>query len=136
ALFLVFTIFMSWFTVSGRELLIGPIIQHTNRVPFDLSAVLTKYKFNWGEFSSLVKFIFYLSPVLLLAYQSRNKWSSSDKKKIILITGFFFPYLLGQFLSGSYWRHYNTVLIAYIGVLILLLIKPYTLTAKRLQLCF
>lgn len=116
--------FFAWFSMKGRALFIGPVARHLERVSFSFSQVLSLYTWDLAQLSSLLKFILEISPLLFLAFLSRKRFRKQDLLKFILILGFFFPYILGQILSGSFIRHYNSILIGAITTLAVAFVKP------------
>ena len=116
-------LFMSWFVFKGRAFLFGGLYNHAARVSFSPSAVLGLYDWDGNQILTVFKYLLSISPLIGLVCVSRSWINRETKIKVFLFLGFFSPYLLGQTLSGSFARHYNTMLLAFVLALAIVLIR-------------
>lgn len=121
---------LGWFLLKGRALVVGPLTDQLSRVPFSPESVLALYGWDAAQASTIARYLASLIPLAALAWCSKRWRESQTLVKLFLLSGFFGPYLLGQVLSGSFNRHYNTMLIAYVFGLSLILVSNRVVTKK------
>jgi hypothetical protein len=105
-----------WFSLSGRSLLVGPILHQTDRVAFNVSGFVAKYPWNLAQLKNIFKFVLEALPLLFVFWKGKRRLNRSSG---ILIAGIFFPLLLGRVLSASFGHQYDTLWVAALGAMAL-----------------
>jgi hypothetical protein len=122
-----------WFTLSGRELIFGPLLHQTERVAFSFSGLLSKYNWDSQQLLSLGSYFISISPLLYLMASSKD--FKNKFRATFIVTSIFGPLILGRLLSNSFGHQYSALLTCAVAAFAFVFLKDRVISKKALISC-
>jgi len=121
-----------WWLVKGREIFLGELFVHSDRIKWSWTEVLLLYKWDVNQLATLVRFLLSYLPLYVALWFSRGHWNKSGFLKLVVFLGAFGPLLMGRIMTNSFGLHYNMPIVVFMMGLGLILITPTIITRKFL----